>query len=308
MHKAAVIGAGQVGATTALFLAQKGVSEIVLVDVAGGLARGKALDMMEASPIAGFDARIEATDDFSAIQGADVVVHTAGKPRTPGMDRMDLLKTNVGIAAEVSRHLVTYCPDARVVVVANPLDIICMAMLRHTGFAPQRIVGQAGVLDGARFRWFVAEELGVSPAEVDAMVLGGHGDKMVPLTSQASAGGVALSALMDDETIQRLVQRTRTGGGEIVQLLQTGSAFYAPAAAAAYMAHTILTATPRVMAASVLCEGQYGYRDMFLGLPVVLGGGGVERIIDIELTPQERTRLDASAEAVAEGVRMLDSL
>ncbi|MBD3344908.1 MAG: malate dehydrogenase [Chitinivibrionales bacterium] len=308
MSKVSVIGAGQVGATAALYLAQMDIDEVVMVDVVEGVPQGKALDMMEAAPVLGFNAKVTGSNDYAAIEGSDVIIHTAGIPRKPGMDRMDLLKTNVGIARNVASEIMKHCPSAKIIVVANPLDIICMAVLRATGLPSNQVIGQAGVLDGARFRYFIAEKLGVTPGDVTAMVLGGHGDQMVPLKRFASVGGIPLDNLMDNGTIEQLVARTRTGGGEIVKYLKTGSAFYAPAASSVQMAESILKDKKRIIAASAYLNGEYGYDSIFLGVPVVLGKEGIEKIIEIDLTSEEKTALDKSVDAVKDGVTQLDTI
>jgi malate dehydrogenase len=228
-------------------------------------------------------------------------------PRKPGMDRMDLLKINVGIAKSAAQAIARYAPEAVVVVVTNPLDVICAVVLRETGFGLRKVVGQAGVLDAARFRYFIAEELGVWPGDVMAMVLGGHGDEMVPLRGFTSVGGLPITELLSPQTIERLVERTRQGGAEIVKLLKAGSAYYAPGASAAKMVEAIVKDEKRLLAASAYLRGEYGHQDLFLGVPVLLGRGGVERIVELPLTPAEKSELDRSAGAVREGLRLLDS-
>jgi malate dehydrogenase len=303
--KVSVIGAGNVGAKAVYYIAEKNIADIVMVDVVNGLAGSKALDFLHAAPLRGYEVRIRGTTDFGEIEGSDVVVMTAGIARKPGMDRMDLLKTNVGIAAQAAREIAFRAPNAVVIVVTNPLDVIAMVMLRETGFALRKVVGMAGVLDSTRFRWFIAEKLGVWPGDVQAMVLGGHGDEMVPLTRYTSVGGIPLDQLLDAAGIEALVKRTRTGGAEIVSLLKTGSAFYAPGASAAKMVEAVIKDEKRILPASAYLRGEYGYNDIYLGVPVVLGRNGVERIVELPLADNEKKALDASAEAVRKGLAEL---
>ena len=246
--------------------------------------------------------RIVGTNDYHAIRDCDVVVITAGIARKPGMDRMDLLKTNVEIVKSAAQAIAQYAPNAVVVVVSNPLDVISMVALRETGFALKRVVGMAGVLDATRFRYFVAEALDVAPVDVSAMVLGGHGDHMVPLPRYTSVGGIPITELMDEASIERLVQRTREGGAEIVQLLKTGSAYYAPGASAAKMVEAVVKDEKRLVAAAAYLRGEYGHSDIFLGVPVLLGSNGVERIVKLDLSAAEQAQLDASAASVRKGV------
>ena len=307
MKKVAVIGSGNVGATTVYYIAEKNMADVVMVDVVEGLAESKALDFLHTAPLRGYHGRIVGATDYRQIAGSDVVVLTAGIARKPGMDRMELLKTNVDIAKKASQAIARYAPEAVVIVVTNPLDVICMVALRETGFALKKVIGQAGVLDSTRFRYFIAEALGVWPGNVMAMVLGGHGDSMVPLPRYTSVGGVPVTELLEDEVIERLAARTRTGGGEIVGYLKTGSAYYAPGASVAKMVEAVIKDEKRLLAASVYLRGQYGYRDIFLGVPTVIGGGGAEQILEVELTAEEKQALDRSAAAVQEGVAVLDS-
>jgi malate dehydrogenase len=306
--KVSVIGAGNVGAKAVYYIAEKNIADIVMVDVVDGLAGSKAMDFLHAAPLRGYEVRIRGTTDFAEIEGSDVVVMTAGIARKPGMDRMDLLKTNVGIAAQAAREIALRAPNAVVIVVTNPLDVIAMVMLRETGFALRKVVGMAGVLDSTRFRWFIAEKLGVWPGDVQAMVLGGHGDDMVPLTRYTSVGGIPLDQLLDAREIEALVKRTRTGGAEIVSLLKTGSAFYAPGASVAKMVEAVIKDERRLFPASVYLRGEYGFRDIYLGVPVVMGRNGVERIVELPLSDGERTALEASAEAVRKGLAELSAV
>ncbi len=308
MKKVSIIGAGHVGATTAYYIAEKNMADIVMVDIADGLARSKAMDYLHAAPYRHYSIHIEGTDDYSRIKDSDVIVLTAGIPRKPGMDRMDLLKTNVGIARSASRAIAEYAPDAVVIAVSNPLDVIAMAVLKETGFGIRKVLGMAGVLDSTRFRYFIAEELGIWPGDVSAMVLGGHGDSMVPLARFTRVAGVPVSQLMGEDALERLIARTRTGGGEIVNLLKKGSAFFAPGASAAKMVEAIVKDEKRVIPAAAFLRGEYGYRDMFLGVPVQIGKRGVEKIIELELDAQEKSALDNSAAHVREGVETLEQI
>ena len=306
--KVSVIGAGNVGATAVYCIAEKNIADVVMVDVVEGMPQSKALDFLHSSPSRGFYVDVVGTNDYAAIADSDVIVLTAGIARKPGMDRMDLLKTNVGIAKTAARAVSLYAPDAVVIAVTNPLDVIATAALRESGFALKKVVGMAGVLDSTRFRCFIAEELNVRPGDVDAMVLGGHGDTMVPLPRYTSVGGFPLPELMEAQTIDRLVERTRKGGAEIVGYLKTGSAYYAPGASAAKMVEAVVKDEKRIIAASAYLRGEYGCKDIFLGVPVLLGRGGVEKIIELDLSPQEQSELDNSAAAVQKGVETLDSL
>ncbi|MFP4373769.1 MAG: malate dehydrogenase [Spirochaetaceae bacterium] len=308
MSKVSVIGAGNVGATAVYYIAEKNIADIVMVDVVQGLPQSKALDFLHAAPLRKYNVSIRGTNDYSQIEGSDVVVHTAGIPRKPGMDRMDLLKTNVQIAKEAAQAIEKYAPDAIVIVVANPLDVIAMTVLRETGFALKRVVGMAGILDSTRFRYFIAEKLNVLPSDVFAMVLGGHGDSMVPLPRYTSVGGFPLTELLTPDEIEQLVNRTRTGGGEIVSYLKKGSAFYAPGASVAKMVEAVVKDEKRIAAASAYLRGEYGHSGIFLGVPVLLGKHGVERIIEVELSDEEKAALDDSAKHVHEGVETLNSV
>ncbi len=307
MHKVSVIGAGNVGATAVYYIAEKNIAEIVMVDVVEGLPQSKALDFLHAAPLRKYNVTITGTNEYEQIRDSDVVVMTAGIPRKPGMDRMDLLKTNVSIAKTAAQAVARYAPSAVVIVVSNPLDVIAMVMLRETGFALKRVVGMAGILDSTRFRYFIAEKLGVHPADVMAMVLGGHGDDMVPLPRYTSVGGFPLPELMSADEIEALVERTRKGGGEIVSYLKKGSAFYAPGASAAQMVESVVKDEKRLVPASAYLRGEYGHRDIFLGVPVLLGKNGVERIYEFDLSTDEKAALDTSAKAVADGVKLLET-
>ncbi len=301
--KIAVVGAGMVGSSAALKMAQKELGDIVLVDVVEFVAEGKALDMAESSPLDGFDvALIGKTNDYSVIKDSDVVVITAGVPRKPGMTRMDLLMTNAGIVETISNHIRELAPNSIVIVVTNPLDVMTYVAWKITGFPRERVMGQAGVLDSIRMRYFVAQELGVSVKDVQAMVLGSHGDQMVPLPRYTTVSGVPITELLPPETIERINDRTRKAGTEIVNLLKTGSAYYAPGAAVAEMVEAIVRDKKRLMPCSVLLKGEYGLNDVFIGVPVILGKNGVERIVELKLTEEELKALHQSAEEVRKGI------
>ncbi len=308
MSKVSVIGAGNVGATAVYYIAEKNIADIVMVDVVAGMPQGKAADFMHAAPSRNYNIKIVGSNDYAEIADSDVVVMTAGMARKPGMDRMDLLKTNVNIAKQAAQAIATYAPNALVIAVSNPLDVISMVTLKESGFALKRVVGMAGILDSTRFRYFIAEKLKVLPQDVMAMVLGGHGDTMVPLPRYTSVAGFPLTELLDSETIEELVDRTRKGGAEIVSYLKKGSAYYAPAASVAKMVEAMIKDEKRFVAASAYLRGEYGHRDIFLGVPVLLGRNGVEKIYELDLTEQEQKALDGSAEAVQEGVKTLESI
>ncbi|HUX14569.1 MAG TPA: malate dehydrogenase [Spirochaetia bacterium] len=305
MNKVAVIGAGNVGATAVYYIAEKNIADIVMVDVVEGLPQSKSVDFLHAAPLRNYNVNIVGTNDYAEIRDADVVVLTAGVARKPGMDRMDLLKTNVGIAKSAAQAIATYAPNAVVIAVSNPLDVIAMVCLRETGFALKKVIGMAGILDSTRFQYFIAEKLNVWPGDVMAMVLGGHGDDMVPLPRYTTVGGFPLPDLMSAEEIEALVQRTRKGGGEIVSYLKKGSAYYAPGASAAKMVEAVVKDEHRLVPASAYLRGEYGYTDVFLGVPLILGRHGVEKIIKLDLEPEEKAALDRSAAAVEEGVKTL---
>lgn len=305
--KVSILGAGNVGATAAYYIAEKVIADIVMVDVAEGSTRAKALDFLHAGPMRDYDVAIVGSGDVAAIADSDVVVITAGMPRKPGMDRMDLLKVNADIVKGVSLGIAKHAPNAVVIVVTNPLDVMCHVALRTTGFDLRRVVGMAGILDATRLRYFVADAVGCSLADVDAIVLGGHGDQMVPLPRFTTVAGIPITKLMDPATIAKLVDRTRKGGAEIVSYLKTGSAYYAPAAAAAEMVEAIVTDRKHLAPCAAFLRGEYGIENLFIGVPVVLGRNGVERIVELELSKEERRQLNASAEAVRQGVAELDT-
>jgi len=302
--KIALIGAGQIGGTMALLAGQKELGDVVLVDIMEGVAKGKALDLQETRGVTKFDVNVSGTGvaDYSVIKDADVCIVTAGIPRKPGMSREDLLKVNLEAITKVAEGIKANAPNAFVIVVTNPLDSMVYAMYKVTGFPKNRVVGMAGVLDTARFQYFVGEAAGVSPQDVNAMVLGGHGDDMVPLLRYSSVNGVPLTKLLDKAKLDAIVERTRKGGGEIVALLGTGSAFYAPAISAITMADSYLRDKKRVLPCSALLDGQFGVKGVFLGVPVVIGAGGVERVLEVELNEEEKAMLAKSVESVKKSV------
>lgn len=302
-RKIALIGAGQIGGTLALIAAQKQLGDVVLFDVVDGVPQGKALDIMEARPLLPSDVTITGTNTYTGVKGADVVIVTAGLPRKPGMSRDDLLDKNLAIMKDVAKNVKKYCPKAFVVVISNPLDAMVYTMKKVTGFPKSRVVGMAGVLDSARFRTFVAMELGVSVEDVTAFVLGGHGDSMVPLPKYCTVAGIPLPKLISAQRIKAIVKRTRFAGGEIVGLLKTGSAFYSPAAAAIEMVESYLLDKKRVLPCAAFLEGEYGVKGIYIGVPVVIGAGGVEKIIEIDLDPSEKQELKKSVDEVRKLVK-----
>ena len=306
-NRVAVIGAGNVGASTALYLGERGLADVVLIDrpELEGMPQGKALDMQQSAPLWHKGGKLEGATDLSAVKGCDVVVMTAGFPRKPGMSRSDLLKANADIVRPAAEAVKKHAPNATVVVVTNPLDVMAWLFWKTTGFPKNRVVGMAGILDSARFRAFLAMELGVSGADVQAMVLGGHGDSMVPLPRYTTVGGIAVSELIPAERLSAIIQRTRDGGAEIVKLLKTGSAYYAPAMSAVEMVEAILTDQRRLVPCSVLLSGEYGLRDLFIGVPVILGAGGVEKIVELKLSSEETAALAKSGKDVADMIAEL---
>src|SRR5437667_2904382 len=301
LTKITVVGAGNVGATTAQRLAEKQLARtVVLVDVIEGVPQGKALDQWESAPIEGFDTRIVGANDYGPGAGSEVVVVTAGIARKPGMSRDDLVRTNADIVKQVSQQIKQHCPKAIVVVVSNPLDVMCWVTKQVTGFPRERVIGMAGVLDTSRYRAFLAEALDVSVRDIQAMVLGGHGDTMVPLISYTSVSGIPITQLMSQATLDGIVERTRTGGAEIVKHLKTGSAYYAPSAAAVQMCEAIVNDQKRILPCAAWLQGEYGMTGLFLGVPCKLGRRGLEKIIQVELTAAEKEALAKSAEAVRE--------
>ena len=304
-NKVTVIGAGNVGATTAQRIAEAGLADVVLIDIVEGLPQGKGLDLAEAAPVVGHDSRILGTNDYADTAGSDIVIVTSGLARQPGMSRDDLLAKNAGIVRAVVEQAAKYSPGAILIIVTNPLDAMCHVALRASGFPRERVLGMAGVLDSARFRTFIAQELGVSVADTHAFVLGGHGDTMVPLSRYSTVAGVPITELLTADRVKALEERTANGGAEVVALLKTGSAFYAPAASAFEMVDAILRDRKRVLPCAVLLQGEFKTHDLFVGVPVVLGRGGMEKVFEIELTVDEQAAFDKSAVAVQELVDKL---
>ena len=304
-HKVTVVGAGNVGATTAQRIAEAELADVVMVDIAGDMATGKALDMMEAAPVLGFNAKISGGDDYAPTAGSDICVVTAGLARKPGMSRDDLLKKNTAITKSVVSELVKHSPDTILILVTNPLDAMCEVARRESGFPRERIFGMAGVLDSARMRLFISEELGVSVEDVDAFVLGGHGDTMVPLPRYSTVNGIPLPDLLDADTIEAINQRTRQGGAEIVNYYGDGSAYYAPSASVYEMVAAILRDKKKILPSAAYLQGEYGIDGLFIGVPAKLGRGGLEEIVELELTDEEKSQLEHSAAAVRE---LVDSL
>ncbi len=298
--KVTVVGAGNVGATAAQRLAEKDLCDVVLIDIVEGVPQGKALDLTEAAPIEKHDAKLIGSNDYDASAGSDIVIITAGIPRKPGMSRDDLIQTNAGIVKNVTGEIVKRSPDSILIIVSNPLDAMCHVAYDASGFPKNRVIGMAGVLDSARFRAFISMELNVSVENIHAFVLGGHGDTMVPLPRYSTVAGVPITELMSKERIDALVDRTANGGAEIVKLLKTGSAYYAPASAAVEMAESIMKDKKKVLPCAAYLEGEYGFNDLFIGVPVKLGKTGVEDIIQINLTDSEKEALAKSAAAVEE--------
>ncbi|MFV1958915.1 MAG: malate dehydrogenase [Planctomycetota bacterium] len=308
MRKIGILGGGHVGATAAFVAAQRELGDVALYDILEGVPAGKALDMAEAAPVLQYDARVTGSHEPSILAGCDVVIVAAGFPRKPGMDRMDLLRKNMEIARSAGSIIREHAPDAVVITVTNPLDVMTWVVQQTTGFAPSRVVGMAGMLDSARFSAFLSMEIGCSPKDVKAMVLGGHGDNMVPLPRYSTVNGITVTELVPADRLQALMDRTRKGGGEIVKLLGTGSAYYAPGCCAVLMAEAVMHDSGRVMPCSTWVDGPYGLHGVYVGLPVALGKNGVERIVEIDLTEEESDALKASAASVAKGIEDVKSL
>jgi malate dehydrogenase len=307
-RKITVVGAGNVGATTAQRLAERDYADVVLVDIVEGMPQGKALDLNQAGPVVGYEPNIVGTNGYEETSGSDIVVITSGLPRKPGMSRDDLLSANRDIVGAVTREVAERSPDSIIICVTNPLDAMCHVTLDVSEFPRQRVVGMAGILDSARFRTFLAWELGVSARDVTGFVLGGHGDTMVPIVSYTNVAGVPVSQKIDAQRLEEIVQRTRDGGAEVVKLLKSGSAFYAPSAAVVEMVDSILYDQKRVLPCAALCQGEYGIDGLFVGVPVKLGKDGVEEIIEIELSDAEKADLHRSADAVRELVDAMAAL
>lgn len=303
--KIALIGAGQIGGTLALLCGQRNLGDVVLFDVVEGMPQGKALDLSHLAPVFGLDFKVTGTNNIADIAGADLCIVTSGLPRKPGMSRDDLVKTNAEIVRNVAKGIREHAPDSLVIVVTNPLDAMVYLMQKETGFPAQRVIGMAGVLDTARYQAFLAEELNVSVSSVSAFVLGGHGDDMVPVRSYTTCNGIPVGNLIKSERLDAIEKRVRGAGGEVVALLKTGSAFYSPAASAIQMAEAYLFDQRRVLAAAAMLQGEYGLKGMYIGVPVIIGKGGIEKIVEIELTAQERQALNESAERVKQLLAIL---
>ena len=304
--KISIIGAGMTGSTTAHWLAERELADIVLVDIVEGMPQGKALDMQEAMPVVGKDVSITGSNDYSPTENSDIIVITAGLPRKPGMSRDDLLKINSDIVKKATDETLKLSPNAIYIILTNPLDSMCYVVMKHSGLPRERVIGQAGILDSARMRAFVAMETGISVQNIDCYVLGGHGDSMVPLTRHSNIAGVPLIQMITADKLDAIVERTRKGGGEIVGLLKTGSAFYAPSAAIAQMAESIMKDRNLIVPASVYLQGEYGLKDIFFGVPVQLGKNGLEKVIEYKLNDEETKALQASAQHVAETTAALE--
>jgi malate dehydrogenase len=308
-RKITIIGAGQVGGTTAQRLIEKGlVEELVLLDIVRDLARGKALDLAESAPILGFDTKVRGTDDYAVTEGSDLVIITSGVPRKPGMSRDDLLSTNSKIIKGVAEQVRIHSPEAVVIVVSNPLDAMTYVTYKITRFPRERVIGMAGVLDSARMAAFISEELKVSCETVHAIVMGGHGDSMIPLPRHTTVAGVSVTELIPKDRLKAIIQRTRDGGAEIVKLLKTGSAYYAPSAAIAKMVGSIITDKKNILPCAALCKGEYGVQDLFVGVPVRLGSGGMEGIVEFDLSSEEAAGLRKSTDAVKELCAIVDRM
>lgn len=306
--KITVIGAGNVGASVAAYASAQELGDVVLVDILEGIPQGKGLDMFETTPVLGVDTRVIGTNDYAATSKSDVIVITAGIARKPGMSRDDLLSTNVKIVSAVAEQAAKESPDAIMIVISNPLDAMVYTAWKKSGFDPRRVAGMAGVLDTARFRSFLAEEIGVSVEDIQALVLGGHGDSMVPLTRNCFVGGVPITHFISPERLEEIVQRTRQGGAEIVGLLKTGSAYYAPAASAVQMTKSILFDKKRLLPCAAYLHGEFNQKDVFVGVPAILGNAGIEKVVDLELTDAEQEAFNNSVNAVRELMKEVDAL
>ncbi len=295
--KVTVIGAGHVGATAAQLIALNDLADVALIDILADLAKGKALDMMESAPVLGFSSKIEGGGDYELAKGSDIVVITAGRPRSPGMSRDELLDINRKIVEEVVEKSVEVAPDAILIVVTNPLDAMCEVARRKSGFPRNRVIGMAGVLDSARMRFFIAEHLNTSPYDVDTFVMGPHGDLMVPMVSYTTVNGIPITQLVSESKLKEIVERTKFGGAEIVKLYKKGSAYYAPAASVFAMVKSILLDSKRILPCSVYLQGEYGYKDIYLGVPAVLGSEGMERVVEVPLSSEEKMMLEKAAES-----------
>jgi malate dehydrogenase len=306
--KITVIGAGNVGASVAAYASAQELGDVLIVDILEGVTQGKALDMFEATPVLGVDTMVRGYNSYEETKDSDLIIITAGIARKPGMSRDDLLKTNVNIVSEVSRKAAGYSPNAIIIVVSNPLDAMVYTAWKRSGFEPRRVMGMAGVLDAARFRSFLAEEIQVSVEDIQAIVLGGHGDTMVPLLSNCSVGGVPITKLVKPDRLAQIVDRTRTGGAEIVGLLKTGSAYYAPAASAVQMAKSVLFDKKRLLPVAAYLDGEFGEKGVFVGVPAILGASGIERVVEMDLSPEEKAGFTKSVEAVRGLVKEVDAM
>lgn len=306
--KITVIGAGNVGASAAAYASAQELGDVVLVDILEGIPQGKGLDMFETTPVLGIDTSVLGTGDYESTRSSDIIIITAGIARKPGMSRDDLLMTNVKIVGEVAKTAAEYSPDAVIIVVSNPLDAMVYTAWKKSNFPPRRVIGMAGVLDAARFRAFIAEEIGVSVEDIHALVLGGHGDTMVPLTRYCFVGGVPITNFISPARLEEIVQRTRQGGAEIVGLLKTGSAYYAPSAAAVLMARSILLDKKRLLPVAAYLDGEFGERGIFVGVPAILGANGVEKVVELELSPDEQEAFVKSVAAVKELISTVDQM
>ncbi|MEW6349883.1 MAG: malate dehydrogenase [Thermodesulfobacteriota bacterium] len=306
--KITVVGAGNVGASVAAYASAQELGDVVLVDIIEGMTQGKALDMFETTPVLGVDTKVIGYNTYEESKDSDVIIITAGIARRPGMSRDDLLATNVKIVSDVARKAASYSPNAIMIIVSNPLDAMVYTAWKKSGFEPRRVIGMAGVLDAARFRSFLAEEIGVSVEDIQAIVLGGHGDTMVPLISNCSVGGVPITKLVPEKRLAEIVDRTRNGGAEIVKLLKTGSAFYAPAASAVQMAKSVLLDKKRLLPVAAYLDGEFGERGVFVGVPAILGAQGVERVVELDLSAEERAGFSRSVEAVRVSIKEVDAM
>ena len=300
--KVSVIGAGNVGATCAQYIAELEIADVVLLDIAEGIPQGKSLDLMEAGPVRNIDVSITGSDSYDQIEGSDIVVVTAGLARKPGMSREDLLLKNAEIISHVSREIAEKAPDSIVIIVTNPLDVMTSLAWKRTGFAPERVIGMAGVLDSSRMKYFISKELGVSVRDIQALVMGGHGDSMVPIPHCCTVSGIPLAELLDEERISYIVEKTRNAGAEIVSYLKTGSAYYSPGASVCVMVESILKDLKRILPASAYLNGEYGIKELFVGVPVILGQKGVEKIVEIDLSETQKSDLHSSADIIKSNV------
>ncbi|MBF0217703.1 MAG: malate dehydrogenase [Candidatus Omnitrophica bacterium] len=306
--KVSIIGAGNVGATTALYISELDIADVVLVDVVDGIAKGKALDFMESSPVRGFHVNITGISGYDEIANSDIVVVTAGLARKPGMTREDLLFRNAEIIAGITDQIKRKAPNCIIIMVTNPLDVMAYLAWKKSGFSHNKVIGMAGVLDSARLKYFISKELSISSKDIQALVLGGHGDSMVPLSRFCTVSGIPITKLMSEEKVNELNERTKNAGAEIVEFLKTGSAYYSPAASVAEMVETILKSTKRILPCGAYLSGEYGLKDIYIGVPVVLGPLGIDRVIELELTKEELNSLNSSAETILKSIKLIDTV